>query len=396
MNDTNTILAQFDNLLATDGPSALVVREHLIPVEGADAVLFPATYADIGYNIDYENQRERTGLNVCLIDSVGSQANRIEPLFKDAPYAALVPQIVIEAGDKKINLLDAGHRAGDALVRCSALQDELKAAFAAVLKGDATPLAKIAPTSLVFGVWDSRDTQAKLPRLIASTIRAYDVRKLTRSAQFWAGGSSDPNPIYDNPSLLGPITDKNDKDSRSTAGFTHVPSTGAHGGVIADGGIRRDAVLALSALKLLKAKSDKKDATDKDHADATLKLRRYILGLALVAFTKLPLEYYRQGTILVLDPDPEKTREFKSVKADGTRTDAAITHEAALKFARDAAEDFIVGESKTVSFDPAKAKVELKGGDDKKARKAAKNKASSTTPEAAAEASASETSQPTE
>jgi CRISPR-associated protein Csb1 len=389
MSDTNTSLAQFDNLLATDGPAALVVREHLIPVEGVDAVLFPATYADIGYNIDYENQRERTGRNVCLIDSVGSQANRIEPLFKDAPYAALVPQIVIQAGDKEINLLDAGHRAGDALARCSALQDELKAAFAAVLKGDAVPLAKIAPTSLVFGVWDSRGTQAKLPRLIASTIRAYDVRKLTRSAQFWAGGSSDPNPIYDSSALLGPITDKNDKDSRSTAGFTHVPSTASHGGVIADGGIRRDAVLALSALKLLRANTP----------ENTTKLRRYILGLALVAFTRLPLEYYRQGTILVLDPDPEKKREFKSVKPDGTRTDAAITPEAALAYAQAAAADFVVGESKTVPFDATKAKAELKGGDDKKVKKAAKNKkaeTSSIASEGTAEATATESSQPTE
>jgi len=376
MNDTNT-LTQFDNLLASDGPAAFVIREHLIPVEGADAVLFPATYADIGYNIDYENQRERTGRNVCLIDSVGSQANRIEPLFKDAPYAELVPQIIIQAGDKEINLLDAGHRAGDALARCSALQEDLKSAFAAVLKGDAGPLAKIAPTSLVFGVWDSRDTQAKLPRLIASTIRAYDVRKLTRSAQFWAGGSSEPNSIYDNPSILGPITDKNDKDSRSTAGFTHVPSTGAHGGVIADGGIRRDAVLALSALNLLHA----------DTPENTTKLRRYILGLALVAFTKLPLEYYRQGTILVLDP--EKPREFNSVKADGTRTAATITHKAALAYAQAAATAFGIVEGKSVPFDVTKAKAELKGGDDKKAKKAGKNKkpeASSTTPEAVAEA----------
>ncbi len=378
MSDTNTTLAQFDNLLAADGPAALVVREHLIPVEGADAVLFPATYADIGYNIDYENQRERTGRNVCLVDSVGSQANRIEPLFKIPPYADLVPQIVIKAGEKEINLLDAGHRAGDALARCSALQDELKAAFTAVLKGDATPLAKIAPTSLVFGVWDSRDTQAKLPRLIASTVRAYDVRKLTRSAQFWAGGGSDPNPIYDNQALLGPIADKNDKDSRSTAGFTHVPSTGNHGGVIADGGIRRDAVLALSALKLLRA----------DTPENTTKLRRYILGLALVAFTKLPLEYYRQGTILVLDPDPEKARKFESVKPDGTRAGAGITHEAALAYAQAAAADFGVGEGKAVLFDAAKAKAELKGGDDKKAKKAAKTKASSA-PEGATDASAS-------
>lgn len=374
---SNTTLVQFDHLIAADGPAALVVREHLIPVEGADAVLFPATYANIGYNIDYD---ERTGRNVCLIDSVGSQANRIEPLFKESPYAELVPQIVIKAGEKEINLLDAGHRAGDALARCSALQDDLKAAFAAVLKGNAVPLAKIAPTSLVFGVWDSRDTQAKLPRLIASTIRAYDVRKLTRSAQYWAGGSSSPNPIYDDASLLGPITDKNDKESRSTAGFTHVPSTGAHGGVIADSGIRRDAVLALSALKLLRA----------DTPENTTKIRRYILGLALVAFTKLPLEYYRQGTILVRDPDPEKNREFKTVHADGTRADADITHEAALAFAKAAAAEFGVGESKLVAFDASKAKDDLKGGDDKKAKKAAKGKAASTSTDGAAESAASE------
>ncbi|GAB4247355.1 MAG: type I-U CRISPR-associated RAMP protein Csb1/Cas7u [Candidatus Methylacidiphilales bacterium] len=378
MSNTNSTLTQFDNLLAADGPAALVVREHLIPVEGADAVVFPATYADIGYNIDYENQRERTGRNVCLIDSVGSQANRIEPLFKDKPYSDLVPQIVIKAGEKEINLLDAGHRAGDALARCSALQGDLKAAFAAVLQGNAVPLAKIAPTSLVFGVWDSRDSQAKLPRLIASTIRAYNVRKLTRSAQYWAGGSSSPNPIYDDASLLGPITNKNDKESRSTAGFTHVPSTGAHGGVIADGGIRRDAVLALSALKLLRA----------DPPENTTKLRRYILGLALVAFTKLPLEYYRQGTILVLDP--EKQREFKTVHADGTRADAEIIHEAALPFAQAAAKEFGVGESKSVSFEVAKAKADLKGGDDKKAKKAAKAEAASPTTDNSEESAASE------
>jgi CRISPR-associated protein Csb1 len=379
MSNTNSAHTQFDNLLAADGPAALVVREHLIPVEGADAVLFPATYADIGYNIDYENQRERTGRNVCLIDSVGSQANRIEPLFKDAPYAELVPQIVIKAGEKEINLLDAGHRAGDALVRCSALHDELEAAFAAVLKGNAVPLAKIAPTSIVFGVWDSRGSQAKLPRLISSTIRAFDVRKLTRSAQYWAGGSSDPNPIFDATLLLGPITDKSDKESRSTAGFTHVPSTGVHGGVIAEGGIRRDAVLALSPLKLLRAETP----------EDTTKLRRYILGLALVAFTKLPLEFYRQGTILVLDP--AKAREFKSVKSDGSRADVAITHEVALAFAQAAAADFGVGKSKVpVTFDVARAKADLRGGDDKKAKKAAKLKSSSATAGSTAEASVSE------
>src|SRR5438045_2862835 len=129
---------QYDHYLADDGPAALVIREHLMPVEGADGVLFPATYAagdnfDGGYNID----GDLNGVNVCLIDSVGAQANRIEPLFAGEKYRHLVPQVVVKAGEKEVSLLEAGHRAGDALVRCSALQQELQDAFKAVLKGDA-------------------------------------------------------------------------------------------------------------------------------------------------------------------------------------------------------------------------------------------------------------------
>ena len=114
------VLSSFDVWLRDDGPAALVVREHLMPVEGSDGVVFPATFAagdgfPGGYNIDPFPD----GTNVCLIDSVGSQANRIEPLFSKDEYAGLVPQIVIKAGEKRVNLLEAGHRAGDAIVRCS-------------------------------------------------------------------------------------------------------------------------------------------------------------------------------------------------------------------------------------------------------------------------------------
>ena len=133
-----------------------------------------------------------------------------------------MPQIVVKAGEKKVNILEAGHRAGDAIVRCSELQKELQDAFKAVLKGNAEPLAKIAPTSLVFGVWDSRDTQAKLPRLVASTIRAFNVRKLTRSAQF------NPATEFVNDKLLDEPADKATKDAYAERGFIHVPATGSH------------------------------------------------------------------------------------------------------------------------------------------------------------------------
>jgi CRISPR-associated protein Csb1 len=240
-------LTKFDAYLNDHGAAALVLRDELAPVEGPDGVFFPPTFAagdgfKGGYNIDGEK-----GENVCLVDSVGSQANRIEPMFGRPPYSELVPQIAVRAGERTVSLLDAGHRAGDAIVRCSSLQEELQLAFKAFLKGDARLLAKVAPTSLVFGVWDSRDTQAKAPRLVASTIRAYDVVRLTRSAQYV------PAAEYVREGLLGEATDKATKDAYSERGFGHVPASATHGGVIAKGGIRRDATLSLAALRLLSA-----------------------------------------------------------------------------------------------------------------------------------------------
>ena len=320
----NDLLNGFDHWLDDDGPAAIVLREHLIPIEGPDGVLFPATFASGdgfpgGYNID----RFPDGTSVCLIDSVGAQANRIEPLFTKDGYAGLVPQVVIKAGEKKVNLLEAGHRAGDAIVRCSALQSEFREAFKAVQKGDAGPLAKLAPTSIVFGAWDSRDTQAKLPRLIASTIRAFNVRKLTRSAQFV------PAAEYVADRLLAEPPDKATKDAYAERGFVHVPASGSHGGVIADGGIRRDASLHLAGLRLLTLAPTGADS---------LTLRRYILGLALTAFTYPAVGYLRQGCHLVLDAD--KAREFKEVYGDGQRKEAPLTHLGALAFARAAARAF--------------------------------------------------------
>lgn len=353
------LIAKYDSWVSgDDGPAALVIREYLMPVEGHDGVLFPSTFAASedkafrgGYNID----KFPDGKNICLIDSVGSQANRIEPLFAKEKYAALVPKVVIKAGDTEINLLDAGHRAGDAIVRCSELQKDLQSAFNSVQKGDAEPLAKIAPTSIVFGAWDSRDTQAKLPRLVASTIRAFDVRELTRSAQYV------PATEYVDRGLLEEPIGKT-KDAYAQRGFVHVPASGSPGGVIATGGIRRDASLHLAALRLLAVGVDEKK---------TLALRRYVLGLALTAFTHSPAGYLRQGCNLVLDP--EKPSEFVEVHGDGRRSPAKVSHDAAFEYALAAAAAFGVGQGRTVKFDPDRAKKDVSGDatdDVKKAPKA--------------------------
>ncbi len=350
-------LTKHDEWLTQDNAAAIVIREPLVSVEGSDGVIFPATFAAAedkkvfpgGYNIDPPEGDK----NVCLVDSVGSQANRIEPIFAKSEYKTLVPQIVITAGEKSVNLLEAGHRAGDAIVRCTPLQKKLQDAFKDVLNGNAIPMAKIAPTSLVFGVWDSRDTQAKLPRLVASTIRAFDVQKLTRSAQF------NPSADYIGLGLLEDTTDKKLKDEYAVRGFVHVPATGSHGGVIAKGGVRRDVTFSLAALRLLSADTDD---------TKTLALRRYILGLSLVVLTAPAQTYLRQGCNLV--PDIDKPRSFTLVNADGKRSELKLTHEEVIIFAKLAATEFGVGASETVKFDPELAKKDLAGeGAAKKNRK---------------------------
>ncbi|MFO1321356.1 MAG: type I-U CRISPR-associated RAMP protein Csb1/Cas7u [Burkholderiales bacterium] len=344
---------------SADAPAAIVLREYLTPVEGKDGVFFPPTFAPAkenpkefpgGYNInEFSN-----GENVCLIDSVGSQANRIEPIFAIGDYAALVPQLVVEAGKKRVSILEAGHRAGDAIVRCSELKDALHKAFQALKNGDAVPLAKLAPTSLVFGVWDSRDTQAKAPRLLAATIRAFNVAKLNRSAQYI------PAIEYVEEEILEETADTSVLDARAKWGYQHQPASWTHGGVIAKGDIRRDVTLQLAALRLLRGSTD----------EETRKLRAYLLGLALVAFTKPALGFLRQGCNLVLDGD--KVPESKLVFPDGRREDFGLTHDAALALAKTAAANFGVGESKTVKFDAKLAKDETSGESKKKSPKKAK------------------------
>lgn len=347
-------MTMLDHYLAESGPAALVLRDELVPVEGPDGVFFPPTYAkgdDFpgGYNIDASG----TAGNVCLVDSVGSQANRIEPMFGREPYSKLVPQIAVRAGEKTVNLLEAGHRAGDAIVRCSSLQKELHDAFVALLKGDAAPLASVAPTSLVFGVWDSRDTQAKAPRLLASTIRAYDVRRLTRSAQYV------PAVEYVKDGVLDEPLEKATRDAYAERGFVHVPASGSHGGVIAAGGIRREATFSLAALRLLSAGQD---------AERTKLLRRYVLGLGLTAFTSNVSGYLRQGCNLVLDASKPQARRVEEVYPDGDRKPLTLSHGAALEYAAETAKAFGLGPSRTVDFDKEAAKKDIAGDSEKKGK----------------------------
>ncbi|MCY4277665.1 MAG: type I-U CRISPR-associated RAMP protein Csb1/Cas7u [Gammaproteobacteria bacterium] len=338
-----------------DGAVALHLHQHLLPVEGVGSVIFPPTYADSpdnkahhGYNIDELSD----GTKIATIDSVGSQANRLEPVFlREDPgesenrLARLVPQINITYGDNRTySILEAGHRLGDAVIRSTGLKEEAQAAFKAFLdRGDCTPLGKLAPTSLVFGVWDSRDTQAKLPRLVQSTIRAEDVDVLTRSAQY--------NPALDYAELEVFSDDERKKQEGKAGsqlavrGFVHVPAVKTHGGIIARGKIVRSVTINLIALRRLRGENGRE-------------LRRYVLGLSLVAAT-VPMDgFLRAGCLLTLNPDDPGT--WQSVARNGERTPISLDGDVAYEYARHAAERFGVGKSRDIAFEKARAKADTK------------------------------------
>lgn len=335
-----------------DGPVALTLRQKLLPVEGADSVIFPPTYAVSsndpyhGYNVDELSD----GTKVATIDSVGAQANRMEPLFKAAatdapenPLASLVPQVSITYGNEKsVSIFEAGHRLGDAIVRSTELAESANRAFRIYLDtGDASEIARLAPTSLVFGVWDSRDTQAKLPRIVQSVIRAWNIDVLRRSAQY--------NPSVDY-SELDVFTEAqkqkqegNAKSQLAQRGFVHVPATHAHGGIVVHGEIRREVTLNLVALRRLQGENG-------------MALRQYVLGLCLVAATA-PLDgFLRQGCLIT--PDPDTPSDWVSVARDGVREPIGLNEHIALKFAQKAARDFLgdAPPERTVKFEKELAK----------------------------------------
>lgn len=320
----------FDKLLDDDGPAAVVLKRRLRSVEGEDAWIFPPTFAQSESNDDDDggggiyqiddlpNDARR---NVCLIDSIGSQANRIEPIFKHEPYSKLVPQIRIRLpGQDEVNILDAGHRAADAVVRFSRVYGpKLSDAFKLYRdKRDCSALLAIAPTSLIFGVWDSRATGAKIQRVVRSVIRAYNVTKARRSAIF--------QPAYDftGREVIDPMLDKGSgKDNPlSQEGFKHSPATDTHGGVLAKGGIQQEAIINLVALRSLS-----------NHHPT----RRYLLGLSLVALSYRDQHGFnlREGCLLCAASQEDYDGFWKIVHFDGSeKVFEKFTHELAMAFAR--------------------------------------------------------------
>ena len=300
MND----LLDLSSVLADPALIAVRVHETYAPLStdsSEPAVVFPPTYAPPKDSTKsggdarkspgiYQKDLLSNGRATVLIDSVGSQANRMEALFLQPENQSLAPSITVVATGKdasvSINLLEMPHRVADALIRFAGkpLVDEVQEAIHAYRDGNAAPLARLAPTSLLFGFWDSRASHVKAPRLVESQMRAWDVTPIHRAAQFTPAARMDSMGI-----VSGPPT------ALEAEGFIDAPSVGTPGGVVLnDGVVHRDALINLVALRALRAHAPGAATTD---AATTQALHHYLLALALLA-VQAPMAHLRQGALL--------------------------------------------------------------------------------------------------
>jgi CRISPR-associated protein Csb1 len=366
---------------------AIVLREYLRPIGGYDNPIFPPTFAirpTLQQRHPYNIDQLRNGENICLIDSVASQANRLEPIFDEfSPRIVRKATVKVTSGKKIIeerrSLLEVGHRVADAVVRFSDKADDIARALKNHDTGNSVDLAKDFATSLVFGAWNSRDAGEKVPRILQSTIRATNVEPLTRASQYV--------PPFNYKELLDeqdkPIIDPRTPDKKlSNLGLLAVPvvtmktkeknkdlAFRVHGGILVNGDIRRDASINLANLRALRT-GDVKEVTP-------TALRSYILGLSLVALLYDQEFTLRQDCQLVLDPDRtgERVKQAEErglaygrhrlalVTRDGKETPLNIRYDDARSFAENAAGEkgMKIDQSELViTFDPAKMRTAIK------------------------------------
>lgn len=351
--------------------AAIIVSEQLEPAgaEGVSVIYPPtfrgrddtSTHATKSTHVINTMRNPKTGQEVLhvTLDTPQSQANRMEPMFKGDRYEDLVPKVEIERQNPdgstiRINLLDVGHRIADAGARhterigefsVNGMLEEFSKAR------DIRILAKIAPTALLLGFWDSRGTGVKWPRIINSTIEAEGVSGAAERG-FSYNPAFEPKETFskEEHATYGKKGAGN-KAPLSQEGLDQSSDV-MLGGVLVDSStqIRRRTILNLTVLRraLWNARdtlhrterSGDKTATQAALAafEETRAAARYLLGLAMVMVTA-PLDGdLRQGCLLVRKEDKDafaiKARCFdRSIPL-------SIDHEAALEFARKARDVF--------------------------------------------------------
>ena len=272
----------YDVLSAAMGGTGAAFRSltRLQPVGGQGDRVFPATYANGAYAVEKRRLRLEDGtareVDCVLLNSVASEANHAEEALLQAVVRGQIPLPLIEVDFSEANSqfrrplanltsLEVPHRLADAILRDCALADGTRFSkstysieWGAANLWNATPIYRLCPTALVFGMWGSPEKPgglgAKFERAFISEIIAVD---------------TDPTPTKFG-FRIDPVGASKDVPVRKTAeGFEVVdakakgadrPSTINHGNILVEsknGGVRcqyaeQTTVISLGALRKLR------------------------------------------------------------------------------------------------------------------------------------------------
>ncbi|AGA90077.1 CRISPR-associated protein, GSU0053 family [Thioflavicoccus mobilis 8321] len=257
------------------------------PMGGPGDKVFPPTYEGGRYATEARvDPATDERVDCVLLDSVQSQANRMEQALLDAVEergSLTLPLIRVAFTDVpkpiRVTSLDAPHRAADAIFRDSRIEEDGEwRAFRESSKGrildhadlrNATGLFGLCPTALVFGLWDSTGPRgglgAKFQRALVSEIVGYGAVEGKKTAsridplQIMLGAG----PVYtaeDGGWTLSEAAAKKVKGKPVKIGKDGKPSEINHGNVtpsIADGGFTltravQTTVLSLPTLRRLR------------------------------------------------------------------------------------------------------------------------------------------------
>lgn len=285
-------------------------------LEAVSPKVFPPTYEGGKYATESRRINGQE-LPCVLLDSVPSQANRMELCLQDAWAGGEIELPVVSAdfsavenpGVPKVTSLQAPHRIVDAILRDSTLGEGKKASRfrdSAVGKeldqlsaGYATPLLRYAPHCLVFGMWDSTGPRGglgvKFARAVVSEIIGVNAVEGNKTSS-----RIDPLNIRANSAVLyrtkdGWSLDKEnaEKDAKKNPiklGKDGKPSEANHGNVtptISAGGFTIDyaeqtTVLSLPALRRLRFPVKPGDRSKPEVDDVA---RTYLAALGLLGAT---------------------------------------------------------------------------------------------------------------
>lgn len=169
------------------GYSAVRLIAKLQPAGGPGSKVFPPSHSEGKYAWEARLIEGGEMVRTVLLDSVQSQANRMEQALKEAYLGRRIsfPLLAVDFGSSfadigEITTLDAPHRIADAIFRDSLLDNQkfpdtdIAKAYSAANQRNATALYQYCPHALIFGIWDSTGSAGglgnKFQRAIVSEI----------------------------------------------------------------------------------------------------------------------------------------------------------------------------------------------------------------------------------